>query len=421
MLNVTTSGVWPFLAMLFVLGDPSVADLSPPTASSSVSSSDTDLTCTATGLYASQWWRRGSRKSGRRRRYSRETRRIGETERAVLEEELALRYRTPETDFRKAVYSCGGDLEEEDRAIHLFVHDVYYKGRTRVDGIAESNTQILSVAESFGDSVSALEGGCPEYEYGEVPTWHFLEFMSHPAVGLQPHESFVDVGSGLGRNVLLAAKFLNARRAVGIELNEALWQESCSALQSFRGAEEHEDEVEEKPHDEQHARRQEKHGIKKTCMLNTNALQLNLREFDVAYAYPFCFRPGMKRQLAYQFRHMKVGSRVVILGGHTKQAGLPEEARLHGPPGNILVHNATLRVPIENVIRESAGEAASPAQDYAQAMDTEMLVVYRVEEGQGRNKKEEGPLHPLIDPGDMLRAEKTSCCISWARARENYQ
>ena len=32
-------------------------------------------------------------------------------------------------------------------------------------------------------------------------------------------------------------------------------------------------------------------------MLRANAMELDLRDFDVAYAYPFCFRPGMKNSL----------------------------------------------------------------------------------------------------------------------------
>ena len=155
-----------------------------------------DSTCSAASLYASQ--RR--RKSKARRRYNRETsdkaRRESE-QRRVYKEEMTLRYRKPETDYRARAYACGGSMEEEDRSVHLYVQDMYYNNTLdALTKISESDGEILAAAEVYGTSVSSSEGGCPEFEYGEVPTWHFLEFMSHPAVGLRPHESFVDVGSG---------------------------------------------------------------------------------------------------------------------------------------------------------------------------------------------------------------------------------
>ena len=107
--------------------------------------------------------------------------------------------------------------------MHLYVQDMYYNNTldalTRFQRATGKSWLQYMVPASV-----AAKAAVPSSEYSEVPTWHFLEFMSHPAVGLRPHESFVDVDQVWVGTCLLAAKFLKARRAVGIELNRALWR-----------------------------------------------------------------------------------------------------------------------------------------------------------------------------------------------------
>jgi len=68
----------------------------------------------------------------------------------------------------------------------------------------------------------------PEFTYGEICFHSFLTVLDQ--FNLTENSIFCDIGSGTGKNVLIAGLYTNAKSVVGIELLNELFEASQTAL-----------------------------------------------------------------------------------------------------------------------------------------------------------------------------------------------
>lgn len=134
--------------------------------------------------------------------------------------------------------------------------------------------------------------------YGEVIPAAFQEVMS--AVTPREGEVFIDLGSGTGKAVFLAAMLFPFRRAVGVELLPGLGDAARQALSRY--------DAEVRPHlPPEHQRQQLE-------FIDGDFLQTDLSEVDVLFAHATCYEPQLMQQLTVRLEELKPGARAIIVG-----------------------------------------------------------------------------------------------------------
>ena len=146
------------------------------------------------------------------------------------------------------------------------------------------------------DKLSARLGGvplgCSEGTYGEILFPSLLRVFA--ALALSGKDSFIDIGSGVGKNVLAALHFGKVRRSTGVEFSRIRWETSCAALHAFADGSAGDAMAVGSSVD----------------MIQADATTLDVSEYTVAFLLSTCFRPSFMNRLTVQLRRMKVGSRV---------------------------------------------------------------------------------------------------------------
>ena len=160
------------------------------------------------------------------------------------------------------------------------------------------------------------ESGCRDSEgtFSEYSMHSMLEALSDPAVNMTSADRFLYVGSGTGKLVQAVAHFVKPRRATGVESGHGRWEASCRALDNLRALE----EVELK--NPTFAERKEEfwsfakgQGLRKTVeFIRADATTVDMRPYTVVLMSTACFRDSFVHRLAYQVRHMRVGSKIIV-------------------------------------------------------------------------------------------------------------
>ncbi|SCC90909.1 Uncharacterized protein SCG7109_BF_00050 [Chlamydiales bacterium SCGC AG-110-M15] len=167
--------------------------------------------------------------------------------------------------------------------------------------------EVKKVLEDLYDGVKGTIISCSErsrenitsstYVYGEAEL-HSIEKIFQ-IVDPQPDEVFVDLGAGVGKQVLTAALLYDFKKVRGIEILSDLHKTSKDILEQFR----------------------KKYGSKlpdgkempDIDFLKGNFLRADFSEADVAYMCSTCYSEEMMEGIARGAEHMKPGSRVVTL------------------------------------------------------------------------------------------------------------
>ncbi|MFL5347209.1 MAG: SAM-dependent methyltransferase [Hyalangium sp.] len=134
--------------------------------------------------------------------------------------------------------------------------------------------------------------------YGEVKPASFQQLVS--AASPQEGEVFIDLGSGMGQPVLMAAMLFPFRRVVGVELLTGLGDAARQALSRY--------DTEIRP------TLPAEHQAQRIEFLDGDMLEVDLSEVDVAFAQAPCFEPGLMAKLAVKLEGLKPGARVIIAG-----------------------------------------------------------------------------------------------------------
>ena len=149
------------------------------------------------------------------------------------------------------------------------------------------------------DSLAAMHGGkalgCSEGTYGEISVDSLLVVLTDEDVNVTAADTFVDVGSGVGKNVLAASYFLKARESTGIEFSEVRWRVACGAVRNYihgKGGDALAPGAE-------------------IYMVRADAMTLDLSGYSVVFMLSTCFRKTFMERLAVQLRRLRVGSRIV--------------------------------------------------------------------------------------------------------------
>lgn len=133
--------------------------------------------------------------------------------------------------------------------------------------------------------------------YGEVLIDSFYEILnrSNPKEG----EIFYDLGSGLGKAVLLAHLFYSFSECVGIEIIPELFGKSCDILDRFN-----------RIFREQINQRKKLGSVR---YMNADFHSVNFLDADVIFANSTCFYPEIFTLLGRQFERTKKGTRIIVL------------------------------------------------------------------------------------------------------------
>ena len=137
------------------------------------------------------------------------------------------------------------------------------------------------------------------FVYGEVLPGPFLELLERAAP--RPGEVFYDLGSGVGRAVVLAALAFPFARAVGVERLGGL----CSA--ATRVSERLGAELGER--------------CPAISFLEADLLEVDLSEANVVFLHANCFQPPLLEALPARFEALPDGARVISVG-HLLGGGL---------------------------------------------------------------------------------------------------
>ena len=114
-------------------------------------------------------------------------------------------------------------------------------------------------------------------------------------IGLHRHRSFIDLGSGDGKAVLIAALF--CKRAVGIELDNSLFRKSLEIQQKLR--------------------------IPNAIFYNSDFYDHSISEFDVVFTYPDApMHRGLEKKLLNELR-----GKLLHYGHHFHPENLKAEDR----------------------------------------------------------------------------------------------
>eukprot|EP00747_Dinoflagellata_sp_TGD_P202891 gnl/TRDRNA2_/TRDRNA2_76478_c0_seq2.p1 gnl/TRDRNA2_/TRDRNA2_76478_c0~~gnl/TRDRNA2_/TRDRNA2_76478_c0_seq2.p1 ORF type:complete len:276 (+),score=42.70 gnl/TRDRNA2_/TRDRNA2_76478_c0_seq2:2-829(+) len=101
------------------------------------------------------------------------------------------------------------------------LHSDIYKSN-RISGYKDLPDEELQELD-----INSSETICKPSTFGEIDGKTVFE---HPEFHLGEGDHFMDLGSGVGKQVIGAALFFNASRSVGIELSEERFRASCRAL-----------------------------------------------------------------------------------------------------------------------------------------------------------------------------------------------
>lgn len=148
------------------------------------------------------------------------------------------------------------------------------------------------------DSRSQLSDQDESFRYGEiVPTALYVMLRPIPVAGARV---LYDLGSGTGRNVLLAALLFDFAKLVGVELLEGLHLTAEQKLREF--------DAEIRPSLPREKRQQI------IELRNQDLGEADFSEADVVIAHATCFQPRLMERLGHQAERLKPGSRIILVG-----------------------------------------------------------------------------------------------------------
>lgn len=242
-----------------------------------------------------------------------------------------------------AAETCGYEFPAQhpagaDADAMRFIERAYDEGIGKVAHLPDHN--VSSTAARVGPrgptKCSQADGDgncrvatCREDTYGEITQRGAAQLFADPLVNLRAGDTFMDLGSGLGKLVADAAILAGASRSIGVELSDFRWSEGCKALGMIAS------NLDGGGTGGSGAGGGHRGGLMRHMELRRgNMLHADVSSADVVYVASLCFRPGLMEQLrAVLARKLKTGARVASLRRF--------------PSGPRLVLQATLRVPMD--------------------------------------------------------------------------
>jgi SAM-dependent methyltransferase len=161
--------------------------------------------------------------------------------------------------------------------------------------------QLFSQVQGFQISRSERQRLGREEEattYGEVLPPAFHELIS--AVSPKEGEVFVDLGSGTGKAVFLAAMLFPFRHAIGVELLPGLGDAARQVLARY------DTEIRPQLPPENQQQRIE--------FIDGDLLQFDLSGVDVVFGHAVCYDKPLLEQFTQKLESLKPGARVACIG-----------------------------------------------------------------------------------------------------------
>lgn len=131
--------------------------------------------------------------------------------------------------------------------------------------------------------------------YGELQPMSFVQLLD--SIDARPGQRYYDLGSGTGKNVIMAA--LLGFNATGVEIVRQRWQEACNALARARSK-----------------------GLKRgtqnaadASFMRGSFLDADLSDADVVFADSVLFTPQMMQGIASLAERMKPGTKIITANG----------------------------------------------------------------------------------------------------------
>jgi hypothetical protein len=173
--------------------------------------------------------------------------------------------------------------------------DQLYPSGTRADSEVPTEERIpLDVNDSSARS-------CSPSTFGELPSEHIF---GSSEFALSASDSLVDLGSGLGQQVISGVLFSNASRGLGIELSKSRFVQSCAALDRLGSV------LQSGACRERCRSRSAKSG--RIEMRHANLLDIDLSGFTAVLMYSTCFPMSVMSELQQKLlRELPLGARVL--------------------------------------------------------------------------------------------------------------
>jgi SAM-dependent methyltransferase len=148
-------------------------------------------------------------------------------------------------------------------------------------------------------SIEPILNGFGSDTYGEISVEHVPNLIKLLNIGKD--DIFYDLGSGVGKTVLLVALLTDCKRSIGIELSKTRYKASMNALHSLKS----ESSLRKKGNEKLNG------CISKIRFLNKNILDVNLKDATAIYWNNVCFPADVSDGLLEGLKKLNRGSRLL--------------------------------------------------------------------------------------------------------------